>query len=61
MNWGLPPKTAFFVERPNLMGAMYNGLFGQDPNIQRIMVLSGMGGIGKTQMVSRFFEEHEER
>jgi hypothetical protein len=61
INWGLPPKSAFFVERAGLMESMYSALFGRDPNAQNIMVLSGMGGIGKTQMVSRFFEEHAER
>jgi hypothetical protein len=38
-NWGLPPKTAFFVERTSLMESMHNALFSQCPNAQRIMVL----------------------
>ncbi|PVF95076.1 hypothetical protein CPB86DRAFT_875976 [Serendipita vermifera] len=57
----LPPLTAFFVERPSLMESMTNALFDQPPNTQRIMVVSGMGGSGKTQMVSRFLRAHSER
>lgn len=61
INWGLPPLTAFFVERTILIKSMYNALLEQDPKTQHIMILSGMGGIGKTQMVSRFFQKYEER
>ncbi|CAG8700937.1 16591_t:CDS:2, partial [Acaulospora colombiana] len=46
--------------RQSLMESMTNALFDQQPNIQRIMVISGMGGSGKTQLVLRFLRAHSE-
>jgi hypothetical protein len=40
---------------------MASALFDQESNIQRIIVLSGMGGSGKTQIVSRFLRLYSER
>ncbi|PVF96984.1 hypothetical protein CPB86DRAFT_786474 [Serendipita vermifera] len=60
-SWGLPPITAFFVERSGILNSMYNALFRQDPKSRRVMVVSGMGGCGKTQITSRFIRKHADR
>jgi hypothetical protein len=51
---GLPPLSASFVMRQELMDSMSHALFGLEDGTQRIMVLSGMGGSGKTQIVAKF-------
>jgi signal recognition particle GTPase len=40
--------------RQGLMDSMSDALFGLEEGTQRIMVLSGMGGSGKTQIVAKF-------
>lgn len=52
--YGLPPLSAFFVERPELTKTMANSLFGMSNASQRRMVFSGLGGIGKTQIAVSF-------
>jgi hypothetical protein len=50
---GLPPLSAFFVARESVMKQMVSALLNnQDQeSTQRIMVISGLSGCGKTQMV----------
>jgi hypothetical protein len=49
--FGLPPLSAFFIERPELIVEMSQSVFRAGPTNQRRMVISGLGGIGKTQIV----------
>jgi len=51
---GLPPLSASFVMRQGLMDSMSHALFRLEDGTRRIMVLSGMGGSGKTQIVAKF-------
>lgn len=58
---GLPPLSAFFVMRQAPIDALVNGLLSvnsDDPR-QRIMVVSGMGGSGKTQITLAFARANE--
>jgi hypothetical protein len=58
---GLPPLCAGFVMRTELMNAMTQCLLGFLKDSPNIMVLSGMGGSGKTQLVSKFARLHKQR
>lgn len=60
---GLPPLSAFFVARESVMKQMASVLLdNQDQeSTQRIMVISGMGGSGKTQVTLKFAREFEDR
>jgi len=52
---GLPALSAFYVERPDLIKTMEQCLFRPGgPPAQRRMVISGLGGIGKTQITISF-------
>jgi len=53
---GLPSLSAFFVERPGLIKQMAQCLFPGGPPAQRRLVLSGLGGIGKTQITISFLK-----
>lgn len=59
---GLPPLTPYFVMRSHIWEAMMRALidipFEEPEEKQRIVVLSGMGGCGKTQMAIKFAKEH---
>jgi len=45
---GIPPLAACFVRRDKLMHDIYEKL-----RSQRFVILSGLSGIGKTQIVSK--------
>ncbi|KIM23149.1 hypothetical protein M408DRAFT_28157 [Serendipita vermifera MAFF 305830] len=56
----LPPQAPNFVPRDEPMKELAKGLLGRDIR-QRIMVLSGMGGSGKSQLAIRFAEQYRTR
>lgn len=58
---GLPPLSAYFVQRKKPMEAMIRGLIEADASTQRIMVISGLGGSGKTQLSLKFARDFGER
>jgi hypothetical protein len=58
---GLPPLSAYFTMRKKPMEAMIRCLLESSDLIQRIMVISGVGGSGKTQMALKFAHDFEER
>jgi Mrp family chromosome partitioning ATPase len=60
---GLPPLSAFFVARESVIKQMVSALLdNQDQeSTQRIMVISGMAGSGKTQVTLKFAREFEDR
>lgn len=55
---GLPPLSAFFVDRLDVTTKMERIYLNRVQSGVRIMVLSGLGGAGKTQMVAKFIEDH---
>jgi hypothetical protein len=60
---GLPPLSSFFVARESVMKQMVSALFdnqGQE-STQRVMVISGLAGSGKTQISLKFAREFEDR
>jgi GTPase SAR1 family protein len=57
----MPPLTSYFVMRREPWEKMKRGLLGDNSEEQRIMVISGMGGCGKTQLVIRFTKEFKRR
>jgi hypothetical protein len=58
---GLPPLSAFFVPRKKPMEALVKGLLDTNEFTQRITILSGMGGSGKSQLALKFARDNEER
>jgi Mrp family chromosome partitioning ATPase len=57
---GLPPLSAFFVMRKKPMDAIIKGLIESDAE-QRIMVISGLGGSGKTQLALKSARDFQDR
>ncbi|CCA69846.1 hypothetical protein PIIN_03786 [Serendipita indica DSM 11827] len=57
---GIPALTTHFVMRSEPWKRMTDALQ-DDQSRQRIIVLSGMGGLGKTQLAIHFVEEHRSR
>lgn len=59
---GLPPLSPYFVMRPKIWEAMVKALvdapLDEPEEMQRIMVISGMGGCGKTQISLKFAKDH---
>jgi tRNA A22 N-methylase len=52
------------VERKEAMSFVENALFDQDDAIKpgaKIIVVTGIGGCGKTQLIRKFVEKHGER
>jgi len=58
---GLPPLSAYFLPRKKPMEAMIRGLIEADASTQRIMVISGLGGSGKTQLSLKFARDFGEK
>lgn len=58
---GLPPLSAFFIPRKNPMEALVKSVIDTSEFTQRITVLSGMAGSGKTQLALKFARDYEER
>ncbi|PVF96987.1 FabD/lysophospholipase-like protein, partial [Serendipita vermifera] len=65
LEWGLPSLDPSFVDRSHIMNEMEQAYFDEPyksgEERQRVMVLSGLGGCGKTQLVTRFLRRHDER
>jgi hypothetical protein len=59
----MPPLTSYFVMRKEPWEKMTRGLISGDGERekQKIMVISGMGGCGKTQLVIHFTTEFKSR
>ena len=56
---GLPPLSPYFVQRDVPMNHMNVALLGsEDEDRQRVLILTGMGGSGKTQMVIAWVRLH---
>jgi len=55
---GLPPLSAFFVDRPGVISKMDQIFSNRHLSSSRIMILSGMGGSGKTQVMAKFARLH---
>jgi len=60
----LPPLTANYVERKAPMEFIEQALFGQNGRIKlgsKRVVVTGIGGCGKTQLVRKFVENHSDQ
>lgn len=57
---GLPPLSAFFVMRQEPMNVLITNLIDNKDDGQRLVVLAGMGGSGKTQLTLKFARDYEE-
>ena len=58
----LPPLTDTFVMRKEPWEFIEKILLGtQDGDSARILVVTGMGGCGKTQLVTKFMHVHQSR
>ncbi|KAG8774679.1 hypothetical protein FRC15_001117 [Serendipita sp. 397] len=58
----LPPITASFVERSGPWTILVNNLIDVEcENTQRILVVSGLGGCGKSTLVTKFAAEYQAR
>ncbi|CAG8642898.1 14138_t:CDS:2, partial [Acaulospora colombiana] len=58
---GLPPLSSFFIMREEPMKFLVEMLLETEEDSQRIVVLSGLGGSGKTQMALKFARDYEHR
>jgi tetraacyldisaccharide-1-P 4'-kinase len=60
----MPPLAPHYVERKEATSFMENALFDQGGAIKpgaKIVVVTGIGGCGKTQLIRKFVENHKER
>jgi len=59
----MPPLTSYFVMRKEPWEKMMRGVLGDntEEEEQEIMVIFGMGGCGKTQLIIRFAKEFRRR
>lgn len=55
---GLPPVSPFFVKRKKPTEALADAFRPTHRLSQKIMVISGLGGIGKTQLVLKFARDY---
>ena len=53
-----PALSPYYVERPKESGLMVQHLITNSISRQRVFPITGMGGCGKTQLVSFFLQEH---
>jgi hypothetical protein len=54
-----PPPSRIFQGRQTILDALHQ-FFAQDTQKQKIYVLYGLGGAGKTQIALKFIEESTE-
>jgi tRNA A22 N-methylase len=57
----MPPLTPHYVERKDATEVLENALFDHDGFIKpgsKIIVVTGIGGCGKTQLIRKFVEQH---
>ena len=57
---GLPLLSPYFVTRTDVMEEMNTAFRGLDDTSMKVLVVIGMAGSGKTQIVSKFMRVHEE-
>jgi putative protein kinase ArgK-like GTPase of G3E family len=60
----MPPLAAHYVERREAMAYVESALFHQGGAINpgaKIIVVTGIGGCGKTQLIRKFVEKHGKR
>jgi len=60
----MPPLAPQYVERREATSFLENALFDQRGTIKpgsKIVVVTGIGGCGKTQLIRNFVERHGER
>lgn len=58
---GLPPLSSFFIIRKEALETISNRLLGAEKSkTQRIMVISALGGSGKSQLAIKFARDHSE-
>jgi putative protein kinase ArgK-like GTPase of G3E family len=57
----MPPLAPHYVERKEATSFVENALFDQGGAIKpsaKIIVVTGIGGCGKTQLIRKFIEQH---
>lgn len=59
----LPEVTPYFIERVTIMEKLRSDLFRSEASTQgpRVAVLTGMSGMGKTEIALKFAQEFEEK
>ena len=57
---GLPPLSAFFVDRKQPLEEITNALKVRASSGQRVAVVAGMGGSGKTQVSLKYAYDNDE-
>lgn len=58
MTWGLPPLSQSYVIRPDAMNFLLRHLIRNYDEAQKIAIVSGIPGGGKTQLVTKFAQEY---
>ena len=58
---GLPLLSPYFVARTDVMEEMNKAIRRLDDTILKVLVVIGMAGSGKTQIVSKFMRANQER
>ena len=57
----MPPLAPHYVERKEATNFVESALFQQDGALKpgaKIIVVTGIGGCGKTQLIRKFIEQH---
>ena len=58
---GLPLLSPYFVTRTDVMEEMNTAFRRLDDTSMKVMVVIGMAGSGKTQVISKFMRTNQER
>jgi len=58
---GLPPLSAFFMARRNVMGLINTALSSSLPGSPAVAVVIGLSGTGKTQISLKYAYDNNER
>lgn len=59
--WGLPPLSPSYVPRTRAMDFLFDYLIREFDGSRKLVVISGMPGVGKTQLVAKFARQHQDR
>jgi putative protein kinase ArgK-like GTPase of G3E family len=60
----MPPLSPHYVERKDAMTFVENALLDHNGAIKpgsKVVVVTGIGGCGKTQLIRKFVEQHGDR